>query len=512
MGHFAGTRAAAWAVAAAGTSAVVAAACAPAGGACPRPAEPPAIAPPKEPAACPSSDFDWRRFAGEPLHILLPRYIQPQVLQGVYQLAPIFEQETGIQLELDTVSGDSYGTLATSGDKGSPGTDVIIETLDYEGFTAFQGHQVHDLDPLLADPKMTDPCYALDDFYPQFLEVARYDGKLYSIPLLFESYILIYNKRLVDKHLGGKLPETMDDLIKAAQSLSAEGRSWSTYGAMMRGVYSESIIDTATGVVFNSFDKARPAPLPYNLWFDGAWDRPRLTYDPIKRGLTQYAALLSAGPEPPELFNFEQVVSMFEENRLMFFIDASQFEYQFEVPGSTVARDTGYAVVPPIEKGGTSYTGFWQSGFSIPANVSPSHLGPAWYFIQYMTNRRAAPIVGMYTVGPTRRSTWYDPVYVRSVDPDYRKVVLQSLETARTTTVQNTSWDPMADAIVCAILQIEGGTNPDVATAEADAKIIEIAHGKGADEKCRALAPGSPGLAIWQRRHERRGESRRGRP
>ena len=38
----------------------------------------------------------------------------------------------------------------------------------------------------------------------------------------FESYIVFYNKELINKYLDGKLPETMDELIAMAKKVKAD--------------------------------------------------------------------------------------------------------------------------------------------------------------------------------------------------------------------------------------------------------------------------------------------------
>ena len=51
----------------------------------------------------------------------------------------------------------------------------------------------------------------------------------------FESYIVFYNKELVNKYLDGKLPETMDELIAMAKKVKADSGG-DVAGAAMRGL------------------------------------------------------------------------------------------------------------------------------------------------------------------------------------------------------------------------------------------------------------------------------------
>jgi multiple sugar transport system substrate-binding protein len=94
-------------------------------------------------------------------------------------------------------------------------------------------------------------------------------AQLYGIPISFETYILFSNKDLVAKYLGGVMPKTFDELIAAAEKITKDGAKDGVVGAVMRGIRSDTIMDTFSGVVYDSWG-AKEAPPPYGLWFDGA--------------------------------------------------------------------------------------------------------------------------------------------------------------------------------------------------------------------------------------------------
>ena len=57
---------------------------------------------------------------------------------------------------------------------------------------------------------------------------------------------------LVNKYLGGKLPETMDELISMANKVKADSGG-EIAGAAMRGLRTDTNIDTISGLVFNAW-------------------------------------------------------------------------------------------------------------------------------------------------------------------------------------------------------------------------------------------------------------------
>ena len=88
-----------------------------------------------------------------------------------------------------------------------------------------------------------------------FLNATNFPGgpgsNYYCIPMSFESYIVFYNKDHVNKYLGGKLPETMDELIDMANKVKADSGG-DVAGAVMRGLRTDTNIDTISGLVFNA--------------------------------------------------------------------------------------------------------------------------------------------------------------------------------------------------------------------------------------------------------------------
>jgi multiple sugar transport system substrate-binding protein len=70
-------------------------------------------------------------------------------------------------------------------------------------------------------PTLTARDYNLYDFPEGFRLAAMYppgeaDPELFGIPATVEVYLLFYNQRMVDRFLGGRVPQTMAELVQAA--------------------------------------------------------------------------------------------------------------------------------------------------------------------------------------------------------------------------------------------------------------------------------------------------------
>ena len=425
-------------------------------------------------AASPAAAIDWQRFAGSTVTVLIAEH---PVTDGIRALLPDFEAATGITVDVQALAEDLYFDRMELALRAPTGVaDVYFLPMDSTAFTQWSAGLIKPLTPYLEDPEMTAEDYDLADFPAGFLAATQYppgadDAEDFGIPVSFESYILFYNKDLVNEHLGGTLPPSMYHLVDAA-TLIKERSGGQAAGAVMRGIRSDTVIDTVTGMVFNACGDLE-ADLPYNIWFEGAWENPRLTEPCIGTGLAQYAGMMQAGPPNILALDWPDAALLFEQGRAGFFIDASLFGPGFEnEENSAVAGKTGYALLPPMEAGGTSYTGHWMWGLGIPANAQ--NPDAAWYFIQWMTNKSAEPQIGARHGGAARLSTWDDPDYQAALNPEYVRVVQESMTNSRPTVVFREGWGEYALAIVSAMHEMHGTTPPEEATERLQARFLEM--------------------------------------
>lgn len=419
-------------------------------------------------------DFDWRRFEGAQITVLIAEH---PVTDGMRAVLDEFTEATGISVELSPLAEDLYFDRMELALRAPSGVaDVYFLPMDSTAFTQWAADLITPLTPFLEDPTMTTADYDFTDFPQGFVQATQYppgspDAQDYGIPVSFESYILFYNQEIVDEYLGGELPSTMDELIEAAKMITEESGG-TIAGAVMRGIRSHTIMDTVTGLVFNTWGDD-VMELPYNVWFDGGWANPILTDERVWRGLYHYAGLMQAGPPNIQAIDWPDASLLFQMGRAAFFIDASLFGPGFEDPEeSTVAGVTGYALLPPAVEGGESRTGHWMWGLGIPANASNPEA--AWFFIQWMTSKDIEPIIGAYHGGAARLSTWESPVYTDALDPQYVEVVQESMETSRTTVVFQEGWSEYALIIVDAIQDMYTGVEPAEAVGRAQDRILAL--------------------------------------
>ena len=415
--------------------------------------------------------FDWQRFQGSEITVLMAEH---PVTNGVRTLLDQFQSETGIKVNLQALAEDLYFDrmeIALRGDAGKAAMDVYFLPMDSTAYSQYKADLVKPLSPYLEDPDMTAADYAVDDFPAGFLNATAYppdavDKDYYGIPVSFEAYILFYNQDHVNQYLDGQVPATMDELLAAAATVK-ETSNGTVAGAVMRGIRSDTLIDTVTGIVYNSWG-LEGVQAPYNVWFDGDWSKPRLDDPKIAKGLANYAGLMQAGPVNIQAIDWPEASQLFQMGRAAFFIDASLFGPGFEdASQSRVAGKTGYAVIPPDNASGESYTAHWMWGLGIPANAANPDAG--WYFIQWMTNQQHEPAIGKLHGGAARQSTWQNADYASAFNPEYVSAVGEAMKTSRSSVVFREGWSEFALRIIDTIQAIYQGETPAQASAAAQA-------------------------------------------
>ena len=416
------------------------------------------------------SEFSWDQFSGQSITVMMPEH---PVTDGIRSVLDQFESDTGIDVNLQTMAEDLYFDrmeVALRGSGGNSQMDVYFLPMDSTAYTQHTNGLVHSLQGFIDNPDLTSPDYNLADIPAGFLDSTKYDvggnWEYHGIPASFETYILFANMDHVNQYLDGKMPTTMDELIAAAQKVKADSGG-AVAGAVLRGIRSDTLIDTITGFVNNSVGSADRSA-PYNVWFSGDWSNPKMDDPDIVRGLSNYAELMKAGPVNIQAMDWPDASAFFMAGGAAFFIDASLFAPGFEnADESPIAGKIGYSVIPVDNDEGAPFTAHWQWGFGIPQNAANAEAG--WLFVQYMTNADNATAIGKLHGGAPRLSTWDDAEYAASFPQAYVDAVAAAMPNSQTSVVQRAGWSEFALRIVDVIQDIYGGADPAAAGAAAQA-------------------------------------------
>lgn len=416
--------------------------------------------------------FRWKRYSGQTISLLLNEH---PWTHGMQAIVGEFERLTGIKVDIHTFAEDLYYDKMEQALRSvRPVADVYFLPMDSTGFEQYSAGLIAPLSPYLDNPSLTDTSYDLADFPSNFISAVRFPtgGKkrqIYGIPITFETYILFSNRDLVTRFLGGRAPTTMAQLVADAKRITAQGNG-QVYGSVMRGIRSaDSIMDAVTSVVYNAWG-SEPTPLPYNVWFDGAWSKPRLTDARIVEGMAQYAALVAAGPPNALSLDWPDATTLFSQGKAAFYIDASLFAAGFEDPKkSRIAGRVGYAPMPRTDR--SQVTGYFAWGLGIPANARRKEA--AWTFIQWATNRANTAAIGANTWGAPRSSAYRNRAYTAKLVPQYAETVSRVMRSARSTAVLSGKWKQGGLIIVDAMQAIARGADPARQMAAANRQMLQ---------------------------------------
>ena len=134
---------------------------------------------------------------------------------AIIELTKKYTEETGIPVEVTGISMlDQIKSLALDAPAGK-GPDIFYQPHDRIGDIVIQG---------LAEP--IDLSDATSDYVDTAIDAVTYDGEIYGVPQVIETYGMFYNKDLV-----AEAPETMEQLMLIAEEQTDESQD--KYGFLM---------------------------------------------------------------------------------------------------------------------------------------------------------------------------------------------------------------------------------------------------------------------------------------
>lgn len=357
--------------------------------------------------------FNARAYAGTELHILVNdhpwvHHITPRIQE--------FLDLTGITVSFDVYPEEQFRIKRT--------VEMLSGISAYDAFMIMPGNSLSEyhkngwveaLDPFMKDSTLAWPDYNLPDLYPSALEASIRDGRPYSLPVLLETSILAYNKRIFARY-GVQVPRTMQDLEEVARTIH-QGSGGRIAGITMRG---RDMSATSQWVDFlHSFG---------GEWLDqdgnAAIDSPESI-----AALEFYGRLLrDYGPRDATRLGWYESVSLFMRGEAAMIYDANLFRTHYEDrEHSTVYHDLGYAMIPAGPAGQVPHVSHW--GLAI--DPRSKHKEAAWLFIQWATAREQSLSAHLAGIPSARESVWKHPIFTdNDPSPEWTYASTRSYEIA----------------------------------------------------------------------------------
>src|SRR5437867_7456375 len=146
-------------------------------------------------AAQAQGTFDWKRFKGQKIEILLVKSPRGDLLSKYHKE---FEDLTGIEVGSEMVPEQQQRQKAViEFNSGNPSFDIIALSYHVQKRQFAKNNWLTDLRPMIADKSLADPNLDFADFAKGGLNYAvEPDGRVNSLPFNLDPWVVYYNKEI----------------------------------------------------------------------------------------------------------------------------------------------------------------------------------------------------------------------------------------------------------------------------------------------------------------------------
>ena len=276
--------------------------------------------------------FDWKRFKGEKIEVLLTKSPRGDLYTKHHKE---FEDLTGIEVGAEAVPEQQQRQKAViEFNSGNPSFDVIALSYHVQKRQFAKNNWLTDLRPMIADKSLADPNLDFADFTEGGLNYAvEPDGRIDSLPFNVDPWVVYYNKEIFEAK-GIAYPKTFAEMADAAAKLNDPGKGIA--GFVGRGLKNANV------PVWSSF------LLGYGGGFIDA--KGKLTTDTPEaiEAAKMYQLLLGKyGPPGVAGYNWNESQTLFMQGKAAMWLDGIGFAAPLEDPTkSRIVGKVGYGVMP----------------------------------------------------------------------------------------------------------------------------------------------------------------------
>ncbi len=310
--------------------------------------------------------FNWKQAAGKKIEVHLIKNPRGELLQKNQKE---FEQLTGIKVGSEQVpEQQSRQKTVIEFNSGRTSFDVVHLSYQAQKKQFAKGKWLEDLRPYF---EKSSGEFDLKEFSSGGIAYAtQQDGRIDSLPLNLDPWILYYNKELFAAK-GVAAPRNFDELKAAAIKLHDPAKG--VVGMVGRGVKNANVL------LWTSFF------LGYGGTFIDTLGKLHTDSSAGIQAATLYRDLLkNTGPAGVAGFNWNEAQSLFLQGRAAMWIDGSGFAPPLEDPTkSKVVGKVGYAEMPAGPAGQIS--GLTGDGLGVSA-FSPNK-DAAWLYTMWATGK-----------------------------------------------------------------------------------------------------------------------------
>jgi multiple sugar transport system substrate-binding protein len=333
--------------------------------------------------------FDWKRFKGESIEIFLVKSPRGDLLTKYHKE---FEDLTGITVGSEMIPEQQQRQKAViEFNSGRTSFDVIQLSYHVQKRQFGKNKWLDDVRPMVADKSLADPNLDFADFAKGGLNYATQpDGRVDSLPLNLDPWVVYYNKELFDaKNVA--YPKTFAEMLDAAARLNDPAKG--VAGFVGRGLKNANV------PVWTSF------LLGYGGNFVDANGRLMTeTAEAIEAARMYQTLEAKYGPQGVAGYNWNEAQSLFLQGKAAMWLDGIGFAAPLEDPTkSRIVGKVGYGVMPAGPK--QQVSALFGDGAGVSAYSKKK--GPAWFYLQWASNKTNQTRILQNAAGAPVRNSAY---------------------------------------------------------------------------------------------------------
>ncbi|HEV7370836.1 ABC transporter substrate-binding protein [Arenibaculum sp.] len=388
------------------------------------------------------------------LRVYISSQHRPEVWRQAFDMYE--QQNPDVKLVIETGGNTSelqaqyLNTVMTAKD---PSLDVMILDVIRPAQFAAAGWTVPFNDTV------DDPAAFMGRYLPAYAEADQVDGKIVALPAFADAMFLYYRKDLLEKH-GVEPPKTWDELVAAAQKITAAEGDGDLQGLSFQGKAIEGAVCTFL--------------LPY--WSEGRQlvEDGKLSFDreAATRALALWKGFVDQGVAKKNIAEVatDDTRKEFQAGDVVFAVNWSYAWDRFQGEDSAVKDKVGVAVLPAVA-GGENATclGGWQWGVS----AFSEHGEEAQEFVEWLSGPEVSEFMAINaSLLPAFPEVYTDPDVVKAVPwfADARAVVEKAK--ARPVTPRYNEVSEIIRTTVNAVLA--GAATPEEGAAQMESRLRRV--------------------------------------
>jgi multiple sugar transport system substrate-binding protein len=337
-----------------------------------------AAAKPTAAAAAAASNFDWQKYKGSTVRMILNKH---PFTESLIPLLPQFEQQTGIKTtNLILPEAEYFQKILVDLSTGGGEYDVFM-TGPYAHWAYDKAGWTQPLEDYLQDPTMTASDYDAADLFPPLMAANRWDltlgggvgkGHQWAIPVMVETYVQVYRKDIYDA-AGLKAATTIEewrDNNKKATNGDVKGII--VRGSRGGGMTGTGFISTFRGYGGRVFDDNLVCTIN--------------SPEGVHIAEQYCASVKESGPEGWTNVTWYEGQEGYASGQYAQYFDCDFFTALYEDPTKSKVVGKNAVALPPHGTGMDPFSSVWTWALGMSARSADKNA--SWYFIQWATEKQ----------------------------------------------------------------------------------------------------------------------------